>query len=60
MLRSSAKVRELQYLMESHRSLMEALKRKGPRTQPWGTPEINIKVREELPDRRTRECLEVK
>jgi hypothetical protein len=59
-LRSSAKIRELQYLIESHKSLMNILKRKSPRIEPWGTPEINLKGREKLPDRRTREYLEVK
>jgi hypothetical protein len=59
-LRSSAKIRELQYLIESNKSLMKTLKRKGPRTEPWGTPEINLKGWEKLTYRRTQQCLEVK
>jgi hypothetical protein len=36
-LRSSAKIKHLQRL---HRSLINMLKRKGPRTEPCGTPEV--------------------
>jgi hypothetical protein len=53
-LRSAAKIRELQYLIETSKSLMKLLKKKGLRTEPWGTPEINLKGWEKLSDWRTR------
>jgi hypothetical protein len=42
-LRSSAKIRNLLWLIELHRSLMNTLKRKGSRTEPCGTPEVTLK-----------------
>jgi hypothetical protein len=48
-LRSSAKIKNLQWLIELHRSLMNMLKRKGPMTEPCGTPEVTLKGRERVP-----------
>jgi hypothetical protein len=38
-----------------HRSFMNTLKRKGPRTEPCGTPELARKDCERMPDTRTRD-----
>jgi hypothetical protein len=38
--RSSAKIKNLKWLTELHRSLKNTLKRKGPRTEPCSTPEV--------------------
>jgi hypothetical protein len=60
MLRSSANIKNLQWLIVLHRSLMNTLKRKGPRTEPCGTPEVTLKGRERVPEIRTRDCLSVR
>jgi hypothetical protein len=39
-LRLSAETKILQWLTQLHKSLMNMLKRKGPRTEPCGTPEV--------------------
>jgi hypothetical protein len=59
-LRSSTKIKNVQWLIELHRSLMKTLKRKGPRIEPCGTPEVTWKSRERVPQKRTRDCLLVK
>jgi hypothetical protein len=46
-LGSSAKIKNLQLLTELHRSLMNKLKRRGPRIEPRGTSEITWKNRRE-------------
>jgi hypothetical protein len=39
---SSAKIRKWECFMELQRSLMKILKRRGPRTQPCGTPDVTL------------------
>jgi hypothetical protein len=59
-LRSSAKIKNCQWLIVFDRSLMNTLKRKGPRTEPCGTLEVTLKGRERVPKIQTRNCLLVK
>jgi hypothetical protein len=41
--------------MELQRSLINILKRNGPRTEHWGTPDVTLKGRDRLPNKRTRD-----
>jgi hypothetical protein len=43
--------------MESQRSLMNILKRRGPRTEPCGTPEVTLRGGERASDTRIRDRL---
>jgi hypothetical protein len=45
-LRSSAKFKNWQWLIELHRSVINMLKIKGPRTEPCGTPEVTSNGKE--------------
>jgi hypothetical protein len=59
-LRPSAKIKNLQWLIEIHRTLMNTLKRKNQRTDPCGTPEVTRNGKETVPETRTPDCLFVK
>jgi hypothetical protein len=38
-------------------SLINTLKSKGPKVEPWGTPDFTTKENESVPELRTEECL---
>jgi hypothetical protein len=59
-LSSSAKIKNLQWLILLHVSLINTLKRKGPRTGPYGTPKVTLKGMGRVPEIRTRDCLLVR
>jgi hypothetical protein len=50
----SAKITNIQWLTVFDRSLMNTLKRKGPRTEPCGTQEVTLKGSERVPEIQTR------
>jgi hypothetical protein len=49
-LRSSAKIKDLQWLIVLDRLIMNTLKRKCPRTESCGTPEVTLKGKERVPE----------
>jgi hypothetical protein len=57
MLRSAANIKNVQWLIELNKSVMNTLNRKGHRTEACGTPEVNWKGRERMRETRNRDCL---
>jgi hypothetical protein len=57
---SSAKIRYLEWLIALHKSLMNILKRKGPKTDPCGTPDGITKGDERVLETGTWDFLLVK
>jgi hypothetical protein len=55
-LRSSVKIKHLQWLIKLHRLFINTLKRKGHKTEPCVTPEVTRKYRERGSEMRTRDC----
>jgi hypothetical protein len=57
---SSAKRRYIEWLITLHKSLMNILKSRGPKTDPCGTPEVITKGDEGVLETRTWDFLLVK
>jgi hypothetical protein len=57
---SSAKRRYLEWLMALHKSLMNILKSRGPKTDPCGTPDGITKGDKRVLETRTLDLLLVK
>jgi hypothetical protein len=55
--KSSANKRYLELWTELQISLINMLRSRGPKVEPWGTPHFTRKENERVPEIRTDECL---